>query len=151
MADLVISDLHLGSRSRADLLRLAEIRAPLLERLRDADRVVLLGDVIELRHGPAREALEAAEPFLRELGQAAAGKQVVLCPGNHDHALIAPALARRAERGEELGLEQWLRGEELTPPLRRIWELLAPASLAVCYPGLFLRDDVYATHGHYLD
>jgi len=151
MADLVISDLHLGSRSKADLLRGERLRGPLLERVADVERIVLLGDIVELRHGPAPQALAAAEPFLRELGRAAAGKQVVLCPGNHDHALVAPALARRLERGEELGLEVWLRGEELTPPLRRIWELLSPASLAVCYPGLFLRDDVYATHGHYLD
>jgi len=151
MADLLISDLHLGSRSGADLLRSDLLRGPLLERVAAADRIVLLGDIVELRHGPAPQALAAAEPFLKALGQAAAGRQVVLCPGNHDHALIAPALAKRVERGEQLGLEVWLRGEELTPPLRRIWELLSPAPLAVCYPGLFLRDDVYATHGHYLD
>jgi hypothetical protein len=28
---------------------------------------------------------------------------------------------------------------------------LGPASLRIAYPGLWLRDDVYATHGHYMD
>lgn len=27
----------------------------------------------------------------------------------------------------------------------------APARMSVAYPGLWVRDDVYATHGHYLD
>jgi len=32
----------------------------------DADRVVLLGDFIELRHGPAHSALSVARPFFEE-------------------------------------------------------------------------------------
>ena len=27
----------------------------------------------------------------------------------------------------------------------------APASVRVAYPGVWVREDVYATHGHYLD
>ena len=33
----------------------------------------------------------------------------------------------------------------------RIGELVAPARLRLAYPGAWLRDDVYAIHGHYLD
>ena len=39
-------------------------------RLFRCDRLVLLGDVLELRQGPVREALSVAEPVLRELGAA---------------------------------------------------------------------------------
>ena len=36
-------------------------------------------------------------------------------------------------------------------PTGQIDAWLGPARLQVAYPGLGLRDDVYATHGHYLD
>jgi hypothetical protein len=68
MRTLILSDLHLGSRSQSDLLRRPEMRAPLLEAVAEVDRVVLLGDVLELRHGPLREAMEAARPFFEDLG-----------------------------------------------------------------------------------
>ena len=29
--------------------------------------------------------------------------------------------------------------------------MLAPRTVRVAYPGVWLRDDVYATHGHYID
>ena len=51
---LVISDLHLGANTRADLLRRAELREPLLEAVRGVDRLVILGDALELRDGPQR-------------------------------------------------------------------------------------------------
>jgi hypothetical protein len=73
----------------------------LLERLDGVDRLVLLGDTLELRHGPTRDALAVAEPVIRAIGDA-----------------LAPS---------------------------------APAEVEVVYPGLWLRDDVYAMHGHYLD
>jgi metallophosphoesterase superfamily enzyme len=41
---LVVSDLHVGSEKAVDLLRRPELREPLLEALRDADRLVILGD-----------------------------------------------------------------------------------------------------------
>ncbi len=63
MRTLILSDLHLGGVSRSDVLRRPELRAPLLRAVDDVDRVVLLGDVLELRHGPPREALAAARPF----------------------------------------------------------------------------------------
>jgi hypothetical protein len=36
-------------------------------------------------------------------------------------------------------------------PLGQVARALAPAEVRVAYPGLWLRHDVYATHGHYLD
>lgn len=153
MRTLVLSDLHLGSASRADLLRRDELRAPLLELAAEVDRVVLLGDVLELRHGPPREALAVARPFFEELGQALAGRELVLVAGNHDHALIEPWLAMRAELPEPrpLGLEQLIEPAEASPTVKRLADWAAPARVRFAYPGLWLRPDVYATHGHYLD
>jgi hypothetical protein len=76
---------------------------------------------------------------------------VVIVPGNHDHELLAPWLARRAlTDGGPLGLEtsvDFSQGE----PLGQLAVALSPASVRVAYPGVWLRDDVYALHGHYLD
>jgi calcineurin-like phosphoesterase family protein len=153
MRTLVISDLHLGSITRSDLLRRPELRAPLLELASQADRAVLLGDVLELRHGPPREALAVARPFFEELGQALSGRELVLVAGNHDHSMVEPWLALRAELAEPqpLGLEQLLEPAEASPIAKRLGDWAAPAAVRVAYPGLWLRPDVYATHGHYLD
>jgi hypothetical protein len=146
----VISDLHLGLGSGADLLRDERFREPLLAELGDVDRLVLLGDMLELRDRPLGEVLEASAPVLAALGEAMRGRELVLVPGNHDHHLIEPWLERRALAGEPaLGLEQ------VGAPEGAAFEALAaPASAATvsfAYPGLWLRDDVYAIHGHYLD
>ena len=153
MRTLLISDLHLGSVSRADLLRHAELRAPLLEAAADADRLVLLGDVLELRHGPPREALAAARGFFEELGRTLAGRELVVLAGNHDHALLEPWLSRRGEQDvpTPLGLEQLIEPGDASPMLQRICEWASPARVLAAYPGLWVREDVYATHGHYLD
>jgi hypothetical protein len=124
-----------------------------LEELDGVQRLVLLGDVLELRQGPVREALAASEEVLRELGTALGpGSEIVLVPGNHDHHLAEPSLERRARKGAPapLGLESeidWRAGE----PLATIVRWLTPASVRAAYPGVWLRDDVYATHGHYGD
>ena len=150
---LVVSDLHFGKHGGADVLRREPARERLLTALDDRDRLVLLGDVLELRHGPVREALAAAEAPLRAVGAALGpDREVVVTAGNHDHALVADWLARRANGGPppELGLAapvDWRAGEAL----QRVAELLAPATVRVAYPGVWLREDVYAIHGHYLD
>jgi hypothetical protein len=153
MRTLIVSDLHLGSVSRADLLRRGELRAPLLREAAAADRVVLLGDVLELRHGPVHEAMDAARPFITELGRALAGRELVITAGNHDHALVEPWLAARGVDAEPpaLALEQLLEPGEVSPALARIAEWAKPARTRVAYPGIWVREDVYATHGHYLD
>ncbi|HYM56316.1 MAG TPA: metallophosphoesterase [Solirubrobacteraceae bacterium] len=153
MRTLIVSDLHLGSNSGSDLLRRADMRAPLLQAVADADRVVLLGDVLELRHGPLREAMAAARPFFEDLGEALAGRELIVTAGNHDHALVEPWLASRGDEDEPpaLAVEQLLDPAEVSPALSRIAAWAAPARVGVAYPGLWVRPDVYATHGHYLD
>lgn len=153
MRTLVISDLHLGAGSGADVLRQPGPRSALIEALADVDRLVLLGDVLELRHGPRRDALAAARPFFEELGRAFAGREIVVVAGNHDHALVESWSRRRDESDvpEPLGLEQRFAAEEASGMLAAAASWARPARLRAAYPGLWLRPDVYAMHGHYLD
>jgi Calcineurin-like phosphoesterase len=150
---MVVSDLHLGKHDAADVLRRAPARERLIAALAGCDRLVLLGDLLELRHGPLRDALRVAAEPLGEIGAAlGAGGEVVITAGNHDHHLVHAWGQRRAVDGvpAPMGLEcdvDWVAGE----PLARIAELLAPARVRAAYPGVWLRDDVYALHGHYLD
>jgi predicted phosphodiesterase len=131
----------------------AAARAALSDRLREVDRLVLLGDTVELRRGSLRQALAAALPVLSELGTAlGADGEVVIVPGNHDHRLLGPWRERRAATDGQpsLGLQtnvEWSAGE----PLEILAGALHPARVSASYPGLWLRDDVYAIHGHYLD
>jgi Calcineurin-like phosphoesterase len=150
---LVVSDLHLGARTGRDVLRRQGRRGALVEALDGFDRLVVLGDVLELRQGPVHEALAAAEPALHEIGAAlGAGREVVIVAGNHDHHLVAPWLDRRFRVSDPgpLGLESAV---ELEPSdaLAALAGMLDPAAVRASYPGVWLRDDVYATHGHYLD
>jgi UDP-2,3-diacylglucosamine pyrophosphatase LpxH len=145
----IISDLHLGTTRGEDLLRDAEIRRVLFEEIAPADRVVLLGDVLELRELPLAAALEAGRPFLEELGDAMAGRSIVLVPGNHDHRLAEPLLEQTALAGQSLGFDQ--RTSTVTDATTRIASWLGDAEFEIAYPGVWLRDDVYATHGHYMD
>jgi predicted phosphodiesterase len=174
---VVVSDTHLGMARRRDLLRLPEPRSALAERVRGADHLVLLGDLLELREAPLREALADAEPLFRALGEAlgAAGR-VTIVPGNHDHRLARSLIEARRLAGDPPGeaaprnrgpghlLRNRWPGPLLRPadgdaseaapatgPLATLAAWLAPAELRLAYPGLWLRDDVYATHGHYLD
>ncbi len=153
MRTLILSDLHLGRGSGSDLLRRPELRAPLLAIARDVERVVLLGDVLELRHGPLRNAMAASRPFFEDLGAALGEGELVIVAGNHDHALVEPWLIRRGEEAEPppLGVEQLLAPEAVSTPYERIAAWSRPARVLVAYPGLWVRPDVYATHGHYLD
>lgn len=151
---LVVSDLHLGSRTDADVLRREDARAALAAEIAAVQprRLVLLGDTLELRHGPAADALAAAAPALHAMADALPfGAEVVLVPGNHDHALLDLWHEHRALRREgALGIAE-RSGPGASEAVGRIAELLRPARLCVAYPGLWLRKDVYATHGHYLD
>src|SRR6478609_3996954 len=108
MRTAIVSDLHLGSASNEDILRDAAIRRALFEEIAPADRVVLLGDVVELRELPLGDALAAARPFFEELGDALGDRApVVLVPGNHDHRFAEPLLDELSLSGRPaLGLEQ---------------------------------------------
>ncbi len=134
-------------------MRRDDERARFLSAAVDSDRVVLLGDALELRHGPLREALDAARPVLAELGRTLGGeREVVIVPGNHDHMLLRGWLERRSfgPPPPPLGLSSeidWCE-EELLGVLA---DFLSPTRVRAAYPGVWLRDDVYATHGHYAD
>lgn len=118
------------------------------------DRLVLLGDIVELRELPLRDALAAASRVVPTLTAGlAAGAQVLIVPGNHDHQLLAPWIARRRAEDDPPPLRpqnevDWSAAE----PLARLAGMF-PDRVAVrgFYPGVWLRDDVYAHHGHYLD
>ncbi|MBS1843982.1 MAG: metallophosphoesterase [Actinobacteria bacterium] len=149
MKTAIISDLHLGVTSGGDVLRDPEIRAVLLEELRGAERLVLLGDIVELRERPVGAALEHALPFFTELGAAVGDIEIILTPGNHDARFAEPLLDRLSLEGAPLPLDAT---EGPTPgPTAAIAAALSPARLRIAYPGVWLRDDVYATHGHYMD
>jgi hypothetical protein len=66
---------------------------------------------------------------------------------------VEPWLAARGAEVEPapLALEQLLEPAEVSPAYARIAEWAAPARVRVAYPGMWVREDVYATHGHYLD
>ena len=114
---------------------------------------MLLGDVIEFRQGPARVALESARETLEAVAAALPpGAEIVIVPGNHDHLLVRPTLERRSRAGSPapLGTESaldWEAGEALATVAGH----LRPAVLRGAYPGVWIREDVYAFHGHYAD
>jgi hypothetical protein len=149
MKTAIVSDLHLGASSGGDVLRDPEIRAVLYAELHGAERVVLLGDAVELRERPVGAALAHALPFFTELGAALGEVEVVLVPGNHDNRLAEPLLDRLSIDDEPLPLDA---AEDPTPgPTATIAAALSPTRLRIAYPGIWLRDDVYATHGNYMD
>ena len=152
MRTLVISDLHLGKAAGTDLLRRPELRAPLIEALEGADRLVILGDGLELREAAHRDAADAIAPLLGEAAAALGPDgEILVVAGNHDHGLAAGWLEARLETEPPgfLGLEQ--RFAPMAPLTERLAEAARPARLELAYPGVWLRDDVYAIHGHYAD
>jgi UDP-2,3-diacylglucosamine pyrophosphatase LpxH len=145
---LVISDLHLGHRAGYDVLQTAVVRERLLEAVEDVERLVLLGDTVELMTRRPERAMAVAEPVMRALGRRLGGdREVILVPGNHD----AP-LARRwaLAQGPRLGPSNDV-APAASPALERLVSWLAPARTRVAYPGVWLSGGVWATHGHYLD
>jgi UDP-2,3-diacylglucosamine pyrophosphatase LpxH len=145
---LVISDLHLGARLGRDVLRRPEPLEVLLEALHDIDRLVLLGDVVELLSGRGGGSPVLARPVLRAIGaRMGAEREIVVVPGNHDAALVRP----------------WMRAHgvpsavdapvplEATALLADVSAWLGPARVRAHYPGVWLSERVWATHGHYLD
>jgi hypothetical protein len=141
----IVSDLHLGAASGRDLLRHPVALAALTEALQDVDELVLLGDVVELREGPVAGVIAAARPALAAIDRAMAGRRVTVLAGNHDHQLADPLIEALRVGGRPLESETF--GE----PVAWLAESFPLSELRSAYPGVWLRDDVYATHGHYLD
>jgi UDP-2,3-diacylglucosamine pyrophosphatase LpxH len=142
---LVISDLHLGARARPGVLARAEPRRRLVAQLEGVDRLVLLGDVLE---GVNRRSVRVAEPVLREIGHAMGPQRAIVCvPGNHDRVLIRRWIRAR---GGALGVDEVVP-RDASPGMATLTAWLEPAEVSVRYPGVWLSDRVWATHGHYLD
>ena len=153
MRTLVVSDLHLGSRGLRDVLRQRAALDALLAALSRADRLVLLGDVVELLEGRVSGALSEAEPVLRRIGRAMAGGEVLVVPGNHDHLLVRAWIReRRLEEARPLGAATQVP-LDATEPLAEVTAALRPPEgrIRVQYPGAWLGRAIYAHHGHYLD
>jgi predicted phosphodiesterase len=150
MRTVLLSDLHLGSSGGIDLLQRPELRAPLWAELEAADEVVLLGDAIELRDRPLSAALDCARPFFEELGPAIGDGRLVIVPGNHDYHLLESWLERRRlDEARPMELEQRIPAG--SGPLGELLRAGGLERVEFAYPGVWLRPDVYATHGHYLD
>jgi hypothetical protein len=149
MRTLIISDLHLGQRPGQDLLRQKVVRERLTGALDGVDRLILLGDIVELGSRlHRRRPMEVAGPVLAEIA-AALGRdgEIVLVPGNHDSAMIRDWVQLR---GAALGLSDSVP-IDATPLLGAVTAMLTPARVRVSYPGFWVREDIWATHGHYLD
>lgn len=147
---ILLSDIHLGSSGGIDLLRRPEFRERLWPAVEDADEVVLLGDVVELRDKPLAAVVEIARPFFDELGAVVGKGRVLIVPGNHDHHLLNDWLERqRLDGAEPLGLEHRIPIEG--GPLAELTGGMGKAKVELAYPGVWLRPNTYATHGHYLD
>ena len=152
MRTAIVSDLHLGSGHGEDVLRDPAIR-----------RVAARGD----RAAPTasscsatcsscascrwRRRSSAARPFFEELGEAMAGREVVARPRQP-----RPPPRRAAARRARARRRPAARARAPPRPRRRPDRAGSPAGsataeLRIAYPGIWLRDDVYATHGHYMD
>jgi hypothetical protein len=146
MVTAVVADLHLGSPYC--VLRTPAVRERLLAEIEQADRTVLLGDTLTLRNTSTTDVVAAAEPFFAELGDAVGERELVVVPGNHDHRLALPLL-------ESPGVSELVHRTPVTQhtqgPLGALGRALGRAQVTVAYPGVWIRPDVYATHGHYLD
>ncbi len=122
--------------------------AALLETLAGYDRLVLLGDIVEMQEVPATHSAPVAEPILRAIAeQLGADKQLLLLPGNHDHALVQ---AWAKDRGPALQREDSVPADA-SPWLTQVVSSLSATRVEVRYPGVWLSDRIWATHGHYLN
>ncbi|MDQ6817898.1 MAG: hypothetical protein M3018_10925, partial [Actinomycetota bacterium] len=98
--------------------------------------------------GREHHALDSAEPVLRAIGGALGPRRdAIVVPGNHDFGLIRSWIPRAATALTP----DTLVPLDATPGLERLAGALAPARVGVHYPGVWLEERVWATHGHYLD
>jgi hypothetical protein len=147
---VIVSDLHLGAARSHDLLRHGAPLDALIEGFDGADELVLLGDLVELREAPVARVLDRARPVLAEIDRALDGRRVTIVPGNHDHQLALPLLEQLRLEGRALEVET-LAAAHASGPLGAVAGAFSRSAVRVAYPGVWVRDDVYATHGHYLD
>lgn len=151
---LLISDLHLGSRMNTDVLRATAPRERLKEWVAGVDRLILLGDMIEFRHSPQRDALRQGLPVIQDLaGALRKGTEIVVVPGNHDWSLLerwnADRIASDAP-APPMTLTESIRAVDASEAAAAVEQAFG-RPVEFCYPGLWVDEGVFATHGHYLD
>ena len=115
---------------------------------------MILGDGLELREAAHRDAVDVAGAFFAAVGEVLGpDKPLILLAGNHDHGIAAGWIDARlqTEPAGFLGLEQRFAPADAGPLAQRLAEAALPARVEFAYPGVWLRDDVYAFHGHYAD
>jgi len=144
----VISDIHLGQGGGISVLTRPRPLAALLAALDSYDRLVLLGDTVELKEVHAERSLPIARPVLEAIAERLGpDRRLVLVPGNHDHLLVRH-WARAA--GGALGREGTVP-LDASPWLKQVASWLSATQVEVHYPGVWLADGIWATHGHYLN
>ena len=155
MPTAVISDLHLGALNDADMLRRPGALERLVAALEGADRVVLLGDTLELRERPVAAAARggAAACSTGSLRRWPASRSR-WCRATTTTSSASPGWRRRRLAGRPLGSEnEWpvarrrggRRRPACSPPGCRAARSRSPTR------ACGWRDGVYATHGQYLD
>ena len=78
---------------------------------------------------------------------------MIIVPATTNDALVDPWLLARGRRvrAATAGHLRARDAAQASPLAAAVERALARASVAISYPGVWLRDDVWATHGHYLD
>lgn len=155
----VISDTHFGDGE--DIMSRAEEVDGLVETMAErgaGQRLVLLGDILDLWKSTLHDCIRAGEYFFRRISLLEGMREIVLVPGNHDHEILMYHYRRQVADA--------LREGDLSPPpfepVKRYADpflkgLLHPdseASMRVEYPYHLFDSGgkkVVLAHGHHLD
>ena len=73
----------------------------------------------------------------------------MLVPGNHDHRLLGHWLERVRDRSTTVSLDEVVDARRTRSSASSTNGSAERADAPL--PGVWIRDDVFATHGHYLD
>ena len=136
MLTAIVSDLHLGTTSGADIALRPAVRERLAQALAEADRVVLLGDLLELRERPVAGVLELAAPAARRHrrgGGGQAGRDRARQP--RPRARRARARGRPARRLGSAACPRRSSPRDIGALSRRVAARMPRAEVVLAYPG----------------